>query len=238
MTGQKGKIVLIEGSQEFRDIKEEWQEKAKTVTVETLPDFLKELTETYQHDYGTICYATVIAAIAAANVVNHSPAGRITGFQAGAVMWGFIREWNYSSNKTGLLLLNYDNFLYPQYAENFQKVIPKQIWKNIQKEAQVQIEKADREYMQYLKDLKQYEIDIAAFITKHPDYESHREHYNRLGIGTGEQWEAEEKKKASGFEFAPQKPYEPINSSNPVYKHWESILLGNIPFGYVIKNEG
>ena len=231
------KVVLIEGSQEFRDIKKEWLRKARDATVETLPVFLKEITESYQHDYGTICHATAIAAIAAANAVNHSSAGGITGFQAGAVMWGFIKEWNYCGNKTGLRLFDYDDFLYPQYADKFQKVIPKKVWDSIRKEAQSNIKKADREYTQYLKDLKQYEIDISSFISKYPDYEERREHYDRLSIGTGEQWKAEEKKKASGFEFAPQKPYEPINRSSKVYQHWESILLGNVPFGYAVWGE-
>ena len=229
------KIVLIEWSEEFKAIKKEWQEKAKDATIATLPAFLAELIEKYQHDYGTICHAVSVAAVAAAWAVNASPAGAITGFQAGAVMWEFIREWNCSSNKTGMRLVDYDNFLYPQYADKFQKVLSKDIWENIQKEAQAQISKADTNYAKYLEELEQYKTDISAFVAKYPDYDERREHYDPLGIGTGEQWEAEEKKKASGFEFAPQEPYCPTNSGSSVYQHWISIVKGEIPFGYVLE---
>lgn len=229
------RIALSEGSEQFQAIKKEWQEKAKKCTVETLPAFLVELTEKYQHDYGTICHAIAIAAIAAAWAVDHSPPGGITGFQAGAIMWQFIREWNCSSNKTGLRLVDYDNFLYPQYAGKFQKVLSKDVWENIQKEALAKIEEADKNYGEYLENLKQYKEDIAAFIAKYPDYNERREHYDPLGMGTGEQWEAEEKKKASGFEFAPQEPYCPVNNTSTVYRHWKSICNGMVPFGYVVE---
>jgi len=96
------KITLDESTQEFKDIKAQWQKKAKEATVETLPQFLKELTEDYEHDYGTIVHATTEAAIAACHAVDASPQGGITGFQAGCIMWQFISEWNYSHNKTAL----------------------------------------------------------------------------------------------------------------------------------------
>jgi hypothetical protein len=233
-----GKIALSEGTEEFKAIKVEWQAKAKAATIETLPAFLTELTEKYQHDYGTICHAVAIAAVAAAWSVDHSPTGGITGFQAGCIMWQFIREWNCSSNKTGMRLLDYDNFLYPQYADKFRKVLSADTWEAIQKEAQAHIEKADKEYGEYLEAVKQYKDDITAFMAKHPDYYERREHYDPLGMGNGEQWEAEEKKKASGFEFAPQEPYCPVNSSSPVYRHWKSILMGKVPFGYTVESAG
>jgi hypothetical protein len=56
-------------------------------------------------------------------------------------------------------------------------------------------------------------------------------------MGTGNQWEAEEKKKASGFEFAPQKPYKPINNESPVYQHWFSISKGVIPFNCMLETD-
>ena len=39
------KIALAEGTEEFSAVKEEWRAKAKACTIETLPNFLKELTE-------------------------------------------------------------------------------------------------------------------------------------------------------------------------------------------------
>lgn len=230
-------IHLKEGTPQFEEIKKEWDEKAKNVTVETLQDFVTELTEKYSHDYGTICHAMSIAAVAAAWAVDHSSQGGITGFQAGAVMWGFIRSWNFSSNKTGMRIIDYDNFLYPQYEDKFQKNISEEIWENIQKEAAVKLEDADRKYDEYLDDLKRYKENIDAFLAKYPDYYERREHYDHLGIGTGEQWEAEDKKKASGFEFAPQEPYCPVSKESRVYKHWQSIVSGDVPFGYSIGRE-
>lgn len=231
------KIALAESSDGFKAIKKEWEESAKAAALDTLPAFLTELTENYEHDYGTICHAMAIAAIAAANAVNHSPQGGITGFQAGCVMWEFIRGWNHSHNKTGLCLVDYDNFLYPQYAQDHQKTLSKEVWASIQQEARAKILKADKEFERYLMECEQYKKDIAAFVLKYPDYYTRREHYDPLGMGTGEQWEAEEKKKASGFEFAPQEPYEPITDASPVYRHWQSIVKGIVPFGYTVKGD-
>ena len=229
------RIQLDESSEGFQAIKKEWQERAHKMTIPELPSFLTELTEKYSHDYGTICHAVAVAAIAAAWAVEHSPQGGITGFQAGAIMWEFIRGWNYSYNKTGLRLIDYDNFLYPQYAGEYDKVISPDIWDGIQKEASRQIEEADQKHKKYLADMEQYKKDIAAFVEKYPDYYERCKHYDPLSIGNGEQWKAEEEKKASGFEFAPQPPYEPVNSDSPVYKHWQSIVNGIIPFGYRVE---
>lgn len=129
------KIQLDESTEEFKALKEEWHKRAKTMTLETLPEFLRELTENYRHDYGTICHAVAMSAVAAAWAVNASPTGGITGFQAGAVMWEFVRSWMYRSNKTGLKLINYDNFLYPQYESQYQKTMPISTWTALQKEA-------------------------------------------------------------------------------------------------------
>ena len=227
-------IALNEGSEEFKTIKQDWEKKSKAATLETLPDFLKELSESYNHDYGTICHAVAIGATAAAWAMNKSEQGGITGFQAGAIMWEFIRSWNYSSNKTGLKLVDYDNFLFPQYEDSFEKTLSLSIWESIKEEAIKNIYEADTEYSEYLKKLEQYKIDIDEFVEKYPDYHDRKKYYDPLGIGTGDEWVAENKKKESGFEFAPQKPYCPIDDSSPVYQHWQSIVDGVIPFGYVV----
>lgn len=67
--------------------------------------------------------------------------GGITGFQVGAVMWEFIRRWEFTSNKTGLKILNYDNMLYPQMADKFEKKISRGVWNLLQKEAKERLEK-------------------------------------------------------------------------------------------------
>lgn len=122
-------------------VHKDWYEDAKKQTIDTLPAFLNKLTTEYSHDYGTICHAVAAAAIGAAWAIDHAPTGGITGFQAGAVMWKFIRHWNYSSNKTGLRIIDYDNFLYPQYHDKFQKTISLATWEAIQKEARRKLQK-------------------------------------------------------------------------------------------------
>ena len=90
-------------------------EEARAQTVATLPEFVRKLTEDYSHDYGTICHAIAAAALAAAHAVDHSPAGGITGFQSGCIMWEFIQEWQHLRGKP-LRLTNYEDMLFPQYS--------------------------------------------------------------------------------------------------------------------------
>lgn len=105
-----------------------WYEEArsKEMTLETLPAFLERLAG-HGHDYGTICHALAAGAIAAATAMDRSECGGITGFQSGAVMWQFIREWMFQGNKLGLKILDYDNLLYPQFGYKFEKVITKKM---------------------------------------------------------------------------------------------------------------
>ena len=215
---------------------EEWYKEAKEMSLDKLPEFLRKLTEDYGHDYGTICHAMTAGAIATMWAINKSPTGGITGFQAGYIMWQFIRQWNYSSNKTGLKLIDYDNFLYPQYEDKFEKTISKETWNAIQKQAKENLDESNTEHEKYLKDLEQYKIDLINFIKKCPDYYQRRDYYDRLGCGTGQQWENYYSKVESGFEFAPEKPYDGCYG-NPVYGHWQSIIEGNVPFGYQIVND-
>ncbi len=80
-------IQLTEGSEAFKSVKKEWQDSAAKATIEILPELLRDITENYQHDYGTICHAIAIAAKAAARAVGASPQGEISGFQAECIMW-------------------------------------------------------------------------------------------------------------------------------------------------------
>jgi hypothetical protein len=110
-----------------------WAEEARKQTLETLPEFLRHLTEDYGHDYGTICHAMSAGALAAAWAVNASPQGGITGFQAGAVMWGFVAEWQSLKGKP-LRLTDYSEMLFPQYGEKFKTISP-DTWKYLQEKA-------------------------------------------------------------------------------------------------------
>lgn len=124
------------------NIHKEWYDQANKQTLETLPEFLRMLSEDFEHDYGTICHAVTAASVAAAYALMSTPQGGITGFQAGAVMWEFIRYWSYKSNKSGLRIIDYDNLLYPQYVENFDKVITKNQWSKLQEQAKLNLEES------------------------------------------------------------------------------------------------
>lgn len=231
-------IQLKEGTDEFKTIKTikaEWGEAAHAVTIDTLPEFLTRLTTDYRHDYGTICHAMAIAAVAAASAVDRSPQGGITGYQAGAVMWEFVRAWNHSSNKTGLRMIDYDNLLYPQYKDHYRNTIAPAVWASLKEAAADMLRDADTKYAEYQTRKAQYQRDLDAFVRKYPDYYERRDHYERLRVGTQAEWEAEKAKGDSGFEFAPQKPYEPVRSDSPVYRHWKSITQGQVPFGFTVE---
>lgn len=213
-------------------VHESWYEEAENMTLEELPVFIEGLLKNYGHDYGTIVHAITASGIAAMWAANKAEQGGITGYQVGAVMWEFIRKWNYSGNKTGLKLIDYDNFLYPQYEENYSKTISESVWGALKKEASNLMSKADEEYQAYLLDKAQYEVDVKAFVEKYPDYYERKAHYDHLGMGTGVEWKAEQEKIDSGFEFAPNEPYSPVNSESPGYQHWKTIVSGAVPFGY------
>ena len=102
LRGKNNKIKSMKTITEEMKIHEEWYKQAKEQTLETLPAFLNHLINDYGHDYGTICHAIAAGAIGAAYALERSPQGGITGFQAGCIMWCFIRHWNYDHNKTGL----------------------------------------------------------------------------------------------------------------------------------------
>ena len=128
-------IKLNEDSEEFNCIKAEWVKEAELQTTDTLPNFLNKLMNGYSHDYGTVCHAIAIGSMATAYALNKQPQGGITGFQAGAVMWEFMRNWQFRDNKVGLALVDFDKLLYPQYEGKFQRTISKDTWLRLQEEA-------------------------------------------------------------------------------------------------------
>lgn len=214
---------------EFRD---KYYDKARECTVASLPDFIhKMMSESL--DYGSVCCAVAGAAIAAASAANKHDHGGITGFQAGAVMWEFIQQWNYRSNKTGLRIVDYDNMLYAQYKSTFQQTISKSVFGSLQKEAGRLLMEDNKAANQYVVDMAKYEKDLAVFIEKYPDYHDRPKHYDKLGCGTGAEWEAFHEKEKSGFEFAPSKPYYHAGQ----LAHWQSIVDGVVPFGFVVKED-
>lgn len=140
------KIVVTEDMQPEK----EWYEQAKHIeTVEELSKFINHLLHDYHHDYGTVCKAIGASAVACANLGAHDQC--ITSFQAGFIMWEFIRHWTKEFNECGLRLIDYDDFLYPQYGDKYDKVISELTWKAIQKKAMELLSKDDGRACQEVK---------------------------------------------------------------------------------------
>ena len=114
-------------------------EKRKEIkTFEDLAEFLKYVEENCNCGYGEAPRAMAQASLAVAWYLADKFG--ITGFQAGCVMWDFICDWMYRSNKAGLKIVDYDNMLYPQYEYKFEKTITPSIWESIQKTARERLE--------------------------------------------------------------------------------------------------
>lgn len=120
----------------------EWFEEAKHMKAENLPAFYKRMTHEYNHDYGTACHAVAACALAAAWAACSEKDTGLSGFQAGFVMWDFIKNWAITGNECGLRLIDYDDMLYPQYEKKFDKVIDRKTWESIQKKAKEELEKS------------------------------------------------------------------------------------------------
>lgn len=118
-----------------------WFAEAGKMTEEELPDFYARIIHGYNHDYGTMCHAVAACALAAAWAACGDKDVGLSGFQAGFVMWDFIKNWTKTSNECGLKLVDYDDMLYPQYEEKFEKTICKDNFEMIQKKAMENLEK-------------------------------------------------------------------------------------------------
>lgn len=84
-----------------------------------------------EKDYDLAVHAVAVCAFAAATAAGHLEG--ITGFQAGCVMWEFIRKWMHKD--APLRLIDYGCMMYPQYAEDFDKTIHPETFKWMQEQA-------------------------------------------------------------------------------------------------------
>lgn len=122
------------------DLRDELRKKRESIkTFDELVEFLKYVKENCDCGYGETPRAMAQASVAVAWYLAKEFG--ITGFQAGFVMWDFIRDWMYKSNETGMRIINYDDMLYPQYNYKFQKTISSDTWKSLQETAKKKIEK-------------------------------------------------------------------------------------------------
>lgn len=118
----------------------EWFAEARKMTEDELKDFFTRIIHGYNHDYGTACHAVAACALAAAWAACADNDIGLSSYQAGFVMWDFIGNWIKTGNECGLKLVDYDDMLYPQYEEKFEKTICKDTWELIQKKAKENIE--------------------------------------------------------------------------------------------------
>jgi hypothetical protein len=110
----------------------------------SIDEFTKYLDQSYEHDYGTVCKAIAAIALRSVRTANVTmEQGGITGFQATAVMWEFVS--NFMQYKGPMKLARFENMLYPQYADSFDKVISQDTWDWLQEEANKMIIKNNKE---------------------------------------------------------------------------------------------
>lgn len=124
---------------EKMNLQKEWFEEAREVELKDLDRFIEKMNG-FEHDYGTMCHATV--AVILASAWSMAKENGITGFQAGLIMLVFLREWKFRNNYAGLKIVDYDNMLYPQYEDKFEKIITKETFEALQKQAAERLEKA------------------------------------------------------------------------------------------------
>ena len=120
---------------------DEWFEKADHVhTIEQFKELYDYLFNgNICHTYDSAVHATSALAIAGGNL-GASTEG-ITGVQASAVKFDFLRQWDYIGVNVGLQVINYDDLLYPQYVEKFPlKVIKKDMWLALQRACKERLE--------------------------------------------------------------------------------------------------
>lgn len=121
--------------------KQELKDKRKNIkSFDDLVEFLKDVDEHYNIGYGGAPRAIAQAALATAWYLS----GRfgITGFQSGATLWDFIEDWSSVGKQTQCAkIIDYDNMLYPQYEDKFDKSITPEVWESIQEAAKSNLEK-------------------------------------------------------------------------------------------------
>lgn len=129
--------------------------EARKQTVETIGDFINHVMSDYCINYDTVCFAVAASALAALYAADNHSNGGITGFQASYIMFEIIRQMNYTGNKCGLRIINYDDMLYPQYKYKFDKTITSDIFLSLQETAAEKIkEDGERAHPEVIKHWK------------------------------------------------------------------------------------
>lgn len=112
-------------------------------TTEELAEFINFIRNT-PLDYGTAVYAQCAAMLAAQHVINQGEQGGITGFQAGFIGWEMVKKFM-SVGDCGLSIIDWEDMLYPQSDEMFEKAISRKIFEGLQEKAKERLAKADED---------------------------------------------------------------------------------------------
>lgn len=124
------------------ELRDKLKEDRKNIdSFDDLVNFLRYVKDNCNYGYGEAPRAMAQALLAVAWYLADEFG--ITGFQAGFVMWDFIKDWLYDGNECGLSLVDYDLMLYPQYDDRFQKTIKPDTFEALQRKAKKLL--ADRE---------------------------------------------------------------------------------------------
>jgi len=136
-------MTTKKGNKELQ-LRDNWMEAASKVkSLEAFEKFYKKLCA-HEHDYGTIVHAVSALGIAGCWLMEHSPQGGITGFQAGCVMWDLVRGWMPEYKDGHLKILDYDDLLWPQNLDRFQHIIPKEVAEELHKKAKKEVKEHKR----------------------------------------------------------------------------------------------
>ena len=109
-------------------LRDRYTERARKTTPDELPKFIEDImSDEHTNDYGGVCVAIALVAVASAWAMNRHPGARggVTGFQAGAIFWEFARGWGSPDiGEAGAKLVIYEDMLYPQYESKFERSVP------------------------------------------------------------------------------------------------------------------
>lgn len=122
------------------DTIESWYALARHVTSGTLQEFINHLMHDYVHTYDSYIHACTACGIAAVNACGTE----LSGFQRSIIAVVFPQRYYYN-NKCGIKVVNFDDFLYPQYEYRYQNTITQTTWNRIQDEAKRLIREAEDE---------------------------------------------------------------------------------------------
>lgn len=121
-------------------VHKDWYEQAKSIkTTDEAKAFADHVTNDYRHDYGTVCHAIAASSLGMFNALAAQEG--ITGFQASCIAWEIIRRLFHIEG--GAKLIKYEDMLYPQYENKFDKTISKDTFEWLQQEAKNKLHVSD-----------------------------------------------------------------------------------------------